>query len=122
MLVANVPAAPPPGPGQPKGGKIEFSDVIVASLWLAGALLLIAMIWKIVGVVRSYQERKDATANSPQGQLSNYRKSFERGEMTEDEYDKVYKLLTGQARKKPAGSEIPSPPAGANGSGNGQAT
>jgi hypothetical protein len=124
MLVANVPAAPagpPQAPAKPPGGKVEFGDILIASVWLGGALILIAMVWKIVGVVRNYQDRKAATANSAQGQLSMHRKSFERGEMTEDEYDKIYKLLTGQQRKKGVSAEQPAPPGPqADGSGNGQ--
>ena len=125
MLVANVPAAPagpPQAPAKPPGGKIEIGDFLIPSLWLAGSILLIAMVWKIVGAVRNYQDRKAATANSAQGQLSMHRKSFERGEMTEAEYDKIYKLLTGQPRKKAATAEQPAPPGPqADGSGNGQA-
>jgi hypothetical protein len=111
MLVANVPA---PAPAKPPGGKVEFGDILLASLWLIGTLLAVAMIWRIVAVVRNYQDRKAATASSPQGQLSEYRKSFDRGEMTEDEYDKVYLKLTGQPRKK-----LTPPPQAEGGSGNG---
>ena len=121
MLVANVPApAPAPAPGPPAGRPFEFGDILWPALWLAGTILLAAMIYKIIAVIRAYQQRKAAAADSAQGQLSQFRLAFERGEMTEEEYNRVYKLLTGQPRKKasPPGTQPLPPPD--NASGNGQ--
>jgi len=129
MLVANV-RAPAPEPLQEVAKKPDFGDILTPALWLAGALLLAALVFKIIKLIRESQRRQSATDDSVHGQLSHFRKAFERGELSEVEYDRVYKLLTGQVRKqaglqseKPAEAppaDAPAPPRDAT-SGNGQA-
>jgi hypothetical protein len=135
MLVANVPTpAPAPAPNAP-GKQPEVGDILIPALWLAGALLLLALIYKIVTMIWDRQVRRAVTDDSIHGQLAHFRQAFERGEMSEAEYNRVHKLLTGRVRqeaglppKQPTG-ETPSAETAAppplprdTGSGDGQVT
>src|SRR5262245_49652182 len=99
MLLANAPApaanpvagAPAP-PALPKN-QPGLDDALIPALWLAGALLVGAMLYKVIALVRDTQRRKATRDDSVHGQLAHFRDSFERGEMSEAEYDRVHKLL-----------------------------
>lgn len=91
----------------PVNPRVEFGDILMPGLMLAGAILLAAVVLMLLKRWRSTPE----TFESPHEQLAQYRAMFERGEITKEEFDRIHALLTARIRQQlgeatglPAGS------------------
>lgn len=91
-------------------------DLLWAALPLIGILLLAAL---VIYLVDRWRKRaaaaRDAAASGDQ--LSHFRSLYERGEMTQKEFEQVKALLAGQLRKEmnvPAPAAPPRPPVDTN--------
>jgi hypothetical protein len=103
MLLTILQAAPPPGPPP----KVSPGELLWAALPLIGVLLLAAL---VIYFVDRWRKRATAAEDdaSSNDQLSQFRSLYERGEMSQEEYDRVRALLAGQLRKE---MNVPAPPA-----------
>jgi len=106
LVAQAAPAEPPP--------KLRPGDLLWLSLPLIGILLLGALVLYLFDRWRKRvaATRDEVTSND---QLSHFRSLYERGEMSQEEFERVRTLLAGQLRKElnvpaPPGSP-PSPPA-----------
>jgi hypothetical protein len=116
QAVQQAPAAPAEPPK-----KYGFGDVLEPALWLAGALLLAALAYKIIGMVRESRRRKTSQDDSVHGQLAQFRHAYEHGEMSEQEFQRVHKLLTGKVKQDAGLANLPQVPQNPDSpSGNGQ--
>lgn len=106
LAQAGPPAAPPP-PGW--DGRL-----IQPGLYLVGALLVGAM---VIAVVGRWRKTNRAVSVTPSEQLAAFRTLYDRGEMSQAEFDRVKALLGNQLRPAaaPAPPPAPAPPAPANG-------
>jgi hypothetical protein len=80
-------------------------QLIWAALPLAAALLLGA---GIIYYVDRWRKRAEAPAAPNEDQLNHYRTLYERGELSEDEFNRLKVLLGGRMRKE---LNLPVPPA-----------
>src|SRR5437763_900613 len=94
-------------------------SVLLPGLYLAGALLLGAAVIALVG---RWRRRAEPDSPGPSEQLAHFRSLYERGTISQEEFDRLRALLGGQLREsldvpppatRPAGPEKPdSPPGG----------
>jgi hypothetical protein len=107
----------------PADTSVKWSDaeVLWAVLPLIGALVLGAAVIYVVDRWRKKSERKPSSAED---ELTQYRVLYERGELSQEEFDRLKSLLHGRLRKelnlpqaaapkevKPAEQGSPEPPA-----------
>jgi hypothetical protein len=82
----------------------------LAALPLIAALIIGA---GVIYYVDRWRKREDAPAAPNEDQLSHYRSLYERGELSEDEFNRLKILLGGRMRKElnlPAPPSPPTPP------------
>jgi hypothetical protein len=103
-LVADVGGTPKPG--------IWESPLFWTSLSLVGVLLLGAL---IIAIVDRWRKRPVQTTAPPGEQLSQFRSLYERGELSQEEFDRIRARLGGRLReqlKMPAPKSDSAPVAG----------
>ena len=105
MMLTLLQAAPPQGPPSKLGGELLW-----AALPLIGILLVAAL---VIYFVDRWRKRAAAAQEEAEcsDQLSHFRSLYERGEMSQEEYDRVRLLLAGQMRKRLNVPTSPAPPA-----------
>lgn len=81
---------------EPANPRVEFGDILMPGLMLAGAILLAAVVLMLLKRWRSTAE----SFESPHEQLAQYRAMFERGDLTKEEFDRIHGLLTSRIRKE----------------------
>ncbi len=81
---------------EPANPRVEFGDILMPGLMLAGAILLAAVVLMLLKRWRSTPE----IFESPYEQLAQYRAMFERGEITKEEFDRIHGLLTARIRQQ----------------------
>ena len=84
----------------------------MAILWsvlpLVGALLVGAL---AIYLADRWRKRQQAMATENEGQLTNFRALFEKGELTQEEYDRIrHRLGQRILRKHPENAPSPAPP------------
>jgi hypothetical protein len=88
-------------------------------LYLSGALMLAAL---VVAFFRAWRRRCSPPATVPSDQLAHFRRLYERGEISKEEFERLRRLLGGQMRQAlevPA-QQAPPPAPGANPAGPGE--
>jgi hypothetical protein len=80
---------------------------VLTVMSLAGALLLLAGI--IAWVVR-WRKRQMAPLTETYDALSEFRAAYERGELSEEEYERVRRKLAGRLTAEPAKPSLPAAP------------
>ncbi len=85
--------------------------LLTVGLYLAGALLLAAI---VVALVSRWRRRSGDECLTPRDQLTHFRSLYERGTISAEEFQRLRALLTGEAPapagpKKPDGPVNPSP-------------
>jgi putative oligomerization/nucleic acid binding protein len=83
-------------------GKFSFLDpsVLIPTLALAGALLVMAV---IIAQVQRWRKRQDSETFTTHDQMASFRVLYERGELSQEEYDRIRQRLLVQIRKGKAG-------------------
>jgi hypothetical protein len=89
---------------QAAGGGEGVGQILTASLWMAGILLVGAILLTILKRIQS--RREAAQPSSAQEQLAQFRAAHEKGEISTDEYQRLRAMLTGQIKEQPV---IPPP-------------
>jgi hypothetical protein len=91
----------------------RVGQILEPALWLVGALLLAALVLKLLQRARRQQAAK--TGDATHDQLAHFRTLYENGQMSPEEYGRVYALLSGQIQEKakppsPGPGSPPGPP------------
>lgn len=86
---------------------VRFGQILEPALWLVGALLLAAL---ILLFVQRWQRRSQEPGDPLRDQLTQFRALYEKGEISQEEYERVRGRLLGRFQDKPA--TTPEPPAG----------
>jgi hypothetical protein len=106
VWAGQVPVAQPP-PNEVKAAEPpEIRDLLEPALWLIAALLLGALVFWFFSRWRRKEETRDILSE----QLTRFRKSYEQGEMTEEEYRRVHALLAGKMHDQMRGDPLPGAP------------
>lgn len=87
------------GWAQAAGDGDRVGQILTASLWMAGVLLVGAILLTILKRIQS--RREAAQPSSAQEQLAQFRAAFEKGDINADEYQRLRTLLTGQIKEQP---------------------
>jgi hypothetical protein len=74
---------------------VRLGDILQPTLWLVGALLVGII---ILAFLRSQQQRAAVTRDPVHEQLAHFRELYQRGQMSREEYQRVYTLLAGRIR------------------------
>ncbi len=78
-------------------------SIFLPGLYLAGALVVGAA---VVAIVQRWRKRA-LPANNPSGQLAHFRALYERGTISQEEFNRLRSLLGGQLRQA---FDVPLPP------------
>lgn len=84
---------------QAAGGGEGVGQILTASLWMAGILLVGAILLTILKKIQS--QRDTAQPSSAQEQLAQFRVAHDKGEISADEYQRLRGMLTGQIKDQP---------------------
>ncbi len=93
----------------------RVGQIVEAALWLCGAFLVGAV---IIWFIQRRQRRAEIKTDTPTDQLTMFREMYERGELSQAEYDRLYAKLAQEIRGTPA-AVPPDRPAAPGPSGNG---
>jgi hypothetical protein len=94
----------PSAAAAPLAGAIDDPRTLTLVLTMCGVLLLGAI---VVAVAQRWRRRQDQPL-SASDQLAQFRELYEEGELSEEEFNRLRKLLGGQLRKElPAGGGDP---------------
>jgi Short C-terminal domain len=85
------------------------SSLLVAGLYLAGALLLGAL---VIDLVRRWRREPGPERPTPSDQLAQYRSLYEQGVISQEEFERLRTLLGGELQKSLAVPPRPPPPGG----------
>lgn len=88
---------------EPVKPQVEFGDILMPGVMLAGAILLAAIVLMLLKRWRSTAE----TFDSPHDQLAEYRRMYEQGELSREEFDRIHALLTQRIRSQVGGTGVP---------------
>jgi hypothetical protein len=97
-------------PGRPAGSPLERPDIVWGSAGLAGALLVGAI---VVYYVDRWRKRAVTEDTRQAGEeLTGFRAMYERGEITEEEYNRLRLKVADRVKKAPTPAAGPAAPAG----------
>ncbi len=88
--------------------QLNPGELLWAALPLIGILLVGALILYLFDRWRKRADEAEEGACAPNDQLSHFRSLYERGEMSQEEFDRVKALLAAQLRRE---MNVPAPPA-----------
>jgi hypothetical protein len=76
-------------------------------LWLAGSLLVLAI---VIAIASRWRKRSASPVYEPGDQLAHFRSLYERGMMSQEEFDRVRGLLSAKLRQALDMPSKPAPP------------
>jgi hypothetical protein len=84
-------------------------SLLVAGLYLAGALLLGAL---VIALVRHWRREPDPERLTPNDELARYRSLYQQGAISQEEFERLRMLLGSELSKSLASPPRPAPPTG----------